>query len=142
MMNPERRRHARESCLLPVRFTRLDRTPHKPLHIAKSKNVSQGGMKITAMSPPEPSTFALVEVDLSSMDDYVKEDELLAVSSNRILAEVVWRKLNLETGLYEAGLKFIEASRRDEFRVEIELAAAALPRELSPSSCPPPVVHI
>ncbi|OGX06353.1 MAG: hypothetical protein A3G87_01770 [Omnitrophica bacterium RIFCSPLOWO2_12_FULL_50_11] len=94
------------------------------------------------MSPPEPSTFALVEVDLSSMDDYVKEDELLAVSSNRILAEVVWRKLNLETGLYEAGLKFIEASRRDEFRVEIELAAAALPRELSPSSCPPPVVHI
>src|SRR3989338_7488833 len=93
MMNPERRRHARESCFLPVRFTRLDRTPHKQLHIAKSKNVSQGGMKITAMSPPEPRTFALVEVDLSSMDDYVKEDELLAVSSNRILAEVVWRKL-------------------------------------------------
>ena len=80
-------------------------------------------MKITAMAAMEPRSIVLVHVDLSLFNGRVRADELLTVSKKEVLCEVVWRKLNLETGLFEAGLKFIPSSERVQFRSAVEKAS-------------------
>ena len=98
--------------------------PHGLLQIGKCKNVSRSGMRITALEPLERNTTALVDVDLEKLPPQIQTQELLLASEKRILAEVAWRNLNLETGLFEAGLRFIEADRRQEFESAIAQAAS------------------
>jgi len=118
----ERRKHERRSLFTSLRFLEMNGKPSKGLHHAKSKNVSKSGMKITSMAPLERNSVALLDLDLSAIARQVREAELLLVSHRRILAEVKWRTLNLQTGLFESGLQFIDPARRREFETQIAQA--------------------
>src|SRR3989344_5871753 len=120
----ERRRHPRISCAWPIRFSKMNGKLRPPLQIGKCKNISQSGMKITALEPLERNAKALIDVDLEKLPPQIQTQELLLASERRILAEVAWRHLNLETGLFEAGIHFIEADRREECESLVVQAAS------------------
>ena len=122
----ERRRYVRYLCAWRVRFCELnsnnrnEATP--PLHLGKCKDLSQCGMKISSFQPLSRNAIVLLEVDLNLFAKHIKTDNLLLVSENRILAEVRWRHLNLETRLFEAGLEFLEARRELDYQEFIKQA--------------------
>lgn len=123
----ELRRHKRHSFSWPVKICPLESSSQtkkeKPSFTAKIKNISKGGIKISLLTALEKDSHTLLILDLSKLDAYLDRNNLLKISDNRILAQVVWRKLNLNTGLFEAGLKFIEESEREDFGHVIELTA-------------------
>lgn len=94
----------------------------KPPYAAKIKNVGKGGIKISLLAALEKNAHTLLFLDIAKLDSYIDREKLLAISDNRLLAQVAWRKLNLNTGLFEAGLRFIEESERKDFESVIELA--------------------
>ena len=122
-MLQERRRYERAPCLEPVRFAQVGGKTTQPLQPAKTKNVSRGGLKISCMTPLEPKSIVLLDLDLNLLYRYIGSEELLMVSKRRILTEVAWRKLNLETGLFEIGLEFWGAAKRDRYTTAIQQAA-------------------
>jgi len=79
-------------------------------------------MKISSFQPLSRNAIVLLEVDLNLFAKHIKTDNLLLVSENRILAEVRWRHLNLETRLFEAGLEFLEARRELDYQEFIKQA--------------------
>ncbi|OGW90259.1 MAG: hypothetical protein A3A73_00690 [Omnitrophica bacterium RIFCSPLOWO2_01_FULL_50_24] len=115
----ERRKETRIPCLVPLRFSPLSGTLAKPLHIGRSKDVSSGGMKLTAMTPLERNSVALLDFDTSKITAHVEIEKILTISARRVIVEVVWRKLNLDTGLFDAGVRFIERTRANEFEDHI-----------------------
>jgi len=74
-------------------------------------------MEMTSIIPLTPKRFVLVDLDLKALEAIVPAKNLFLVSGKHILTQVEWRHLNLETSLFEAGLKFIEASRAEEFEL-------------------------
>ena len=112
---PERRQHLRLSYVWPVRFCEADNKSVAPSHPGKCKNLSQGGMKITALQPLKRDTTILMDTDLNRLSIHIRLKDILIASKERLLAQVAWRHLNLETGLFEMGLRFIQAHRRREF---------------------------
>lgn len=123
---PERRRYPRFPFVSPVRLKELNEArngiPAKPKSgcAAKIKNLGQGGVKITALPAFMPQTKVLMDANLKSLSIVIDTRDLLVVSvsqdaSRKILTEVIWRNLNLETGLFEAGLRFIEEWRRRDY---------------------------
>ena len=111
----ERRKYLRFSYVWPIRFCDLSTHLPKSLHHGRCKNLSQGGLKINSVAPLERHSIAIVDLDVHALSVLIRTDELLLISDRRILAEVAWRHLNLETGLFEAGLRFVEAKRQEEF---------------------------
>ena len=120
----ERRRYVRYLCAWQVKFCELDANSPKALHLGKCKNLSQGGLKITSFQPLSRNAIVLLEVDLNPFAKHTKLDNIIRISKNRILAEVRWRHLNLETRLFEAGLEFLEARREREYQEFIMRAKA------------------
>jgi hypothetical protein len=130
LLGPEKRKNPeRTSCSWPVRFHELgrDRQAGQKFHVAKCKRVSESGIEITSIIPLTPKRFVLIEVDLKMLETSVPTANLLIVSGTYILTEVERRHLNLETGLFEAGLKFIDVSRTEEF----ELVLKQIPGQFS-----------
>ena len=72
-------------------------------------------MKITTLPPLEPHSVVLLELDIDVLKSVIDTKHLFVLSSKRLLATIAWRHLNLETGLFEVGIRFIENWRRDEF---------------------------
>ena len=124
----ERRKHARLSYVWPVRFCELTGNPPKLLHFGKCKNLSQGGIKISALTPLERSAIALLDLDLNALSLRIRTDEIILVSDKHILVEVAWRHLNLQTGLFEAGLRFLEARKIRKYASFIERATSIEPK--------------
>ena len=81
-------------------------------------------MKITALEPLSRKAVVLVEFDPNLFSKHVNLERILRITENRLLAEVAWRHLNLETGVFEAGLSFIEASKYNEYESLIAQANA------------------
>ena len=81
-------------------------------------------MKITCLESLERGAVILLEVDLNLLAKHIKVDHLLQIKENRILAEIKWRHLNLETRLFEAGLEFIQTSQAKECEPSIIRAKA------------------
>jgi hypothetical protein len=118
----ERRVSARASCLAPLRFFELSGQTSKLRQIANSKNVSKTGIKITCMAPLARHQILVLQLDPMLLNRYLPKEGLIFVSKDKVLAEVVWRKLKLETGLFEIGLQFISANRRKELETAIKEA--------------------
>ncbi len=81
-------------------------------------------MKIAALQPVSRKAIVLVDFDPNLFSKYVKLKNILRVAENRLLAEVAWRHLNLGTGVFEAGLSFLEARKHDEYESLIAKAGA------------------
>ena len=113
----KQRKPERTPCFWSVRFYELGRDEKKnpAFHTAKCKAVDPGGMEMTSIIPLTPKRFVLVDLDLKTLETVIPSKNLLIISGKYVLTEVEWRHLNLETSLFEAGLKFIEASRAEEF---------------------------
>ena len=120
----ERRKHQRITYVWPIRFCELNGKPSALLHIAKSKNLSQSGMKITSIVPLERNAIALLDLNGEALAENISVDEILMVLEGRVLVEVAWRHLNLESRLFEAGLRFIEKKKRRDYETLIARAAA------------------
>jgi hypothetical protein len=119
----ERRTHPRVSYLASIRFSELASDPPKAFYAGKVKNLSRGGMKISALAPLERRSIILVDLDLKTILEMIRTKQILSISDRRILAEVAWRHLNLQTGLFEAGLRFLEPRDRTEYECAIAQAA-------------------
>ena len=113
----------RFSYVWPIRFCELNEKLPKRLHAGKCKNLSQGGIKISSLAPLERNAVALVDLDLKALSLRIRTDEIILVRDKHILAEVAWRHLNLETSLFETGLRFIETTRQREFESFIAQAS-------------------
>ena len=115
----KRKKQERAPCSWTIRFRELgrDKQTNGTFHLAKCKGADQNGMEITSITPLTPKRFALVEVDLKVLEAIVPVKNLLVVSGSQILTQVERRHLNLETSLFEAELKFIDASRAEEFEL-------------------------
>ena len=72
-------------------------------------------MRITALEPLERDSTVLLELNLKLLSNHIQTKKILMAPDHRIMAEVVWRHLDLATGLFEAGLRFVDAHRRLEF---------------------------
>ena len=81
-------------------------------------------MKVAALQPLSRKAIVLIEFDPNLFSKYMKFKNILCVTENRFLAEVTWRHLNLETGVFEAGLSFLEASKRNKYESLIAQANA------------------
>lgn len=122
----DHRRHVRfphsfalKICELPPR---TEGTSPAQFHAAKSKNVSRGGMKISTLATLERHSNALIDVNLRQLERLIGEQTAILIGGKWLLARVAWRKLNLETGLFELGLRFIEERERPEFESVISRA--------------------
>ncbi|MBI1977886.1 MAG: hypothetical protein HYS55_03955 [Candidatus Omnitrophica bacterium] len=124
--NAERRRDVRFPCAWRIRFVELGEKLPKTFHLGKCKNVSERGLKITSLQPLSRKAVVLLEADLNLFAKHIKTDHLLKISDNRILAEVRWRHLDLDTRLFEAGLEFIEEGKRKEHGLFVTLANVIL----------------
>ncbi len=144
---PERRRYPRFPFISPVRLKELNEAangiPRKSKRgcAAKIKNLGQGGAKITALAALMPQSKVLMDANLKSLsividtrnllfvsvpqDSYHKQTAETPKSEKQILTEVAWRYLNLQTGLFEAGLRFIEEWRRRDYESYITSALEA-----------------
>ena len=131
----ERRRYPRFPFSASIRLRELNEAvegipiKEKLSHIAKIKNLGQGGVKIRALPPLTPQGKVLIRLNLKPLSVLIDTQDFLFVSPSelsvdkehsiddgkQILAEVAWRHLNLETGLFEAGLRFIEGGRRRDY---------------------------
>lgn len=121
----ERRRYIRYPCAWTVRFSELtEKTSPKSFHTGKCRDVSQSGMQIAALQPVSRKAIVLIEIDPRLFSRHVKLEHILSITENRILAEVTWRHLNLDTGVFEAGLSFIEARKRGKYESLIAKASA------------------
>ena len=122
----EHRKHERFPCNWPLRICELgtngNQQKTKKFNPAKSKNLSKSGIKITTLAPLERHSNALLDIPESQIGDLLDADHIVFVAKKRLLAEVAWRRLNLETGLFEAGLRFIEENERDGYRPVIARA--------------------
>lgn len=110
----ERRRDPREPCLAPLRFFEITGEPPRRKQIGKSKDVSHSGMKITCMAALHPGQVVALQLDPALLTREFPKEKLIFVAKDKVLAEVVWRKLKLDTGLFEVGLKFVPAARQKE----------------------------
>ena len=119
----ERRRYVRYPSGWRVRFCGLTGTS-QTFSLGRCKNLSEGGMKITCLESLERGAVVLLEVDLNLLAKHIKVDHVLKIKENRILAEVKWRHLNLETRLFEAGLEFIETHQAKEYETSVTRANA------------------
>ncbi len=119
----ERRRFVRFACAWKIKFCDL-RESNPVFHHGKCRDLSQGGMKLAAFQPLKRKSVVLIEIDSSLFSMHIKLNSILKVSENRILAEVAWRHLNLETGLFEAGLEFLEEAQRSNYLADIEKATS------------------
>lgn len=118
----ERRRFVRFPCGWKIKFCDVrEANPH--FNHGKCRDLSQGGMKLTAFQPLKRKSVVLLEIDSDLFSVHIQIDPILKISENRILAEVVWRHLNLETGLFEAGLEFLKESQRKYYQADLEAAA-------------------
>ncbi|MBI4395270.1 MAG: PilZ domain-containing protein [Candidatus Omnitrophica bacterium] len=118
----ERRRYPRVHYVWPIRFRELNGRPTPLLHAAQSKNLSQSGMKITSIVPLQRNAITLLELNLKSLAVIVPADDILMIDERHILVEVVWRRLNLESRLFETGLRFLERKRRCDYEALISRA--------------------
>ena len=119
--SPERRRYVRYPSAWRIRFCILAEKPSF-FCLGKCKDLSQGGMKIICLEPLKRGTIMLLEADLNLLSKHIKINHLLQVGEKRILAEVKWRHLNLETRLFEAGLEFIGSHKAKECEVFVTRA--------------------
>lgn len=77
-------------------------------------------MKITGFQPLKRKSIVLIEIDPNLFSVHINLNQILKISGNQILAQVVWRHLNLETDLFEAGVEFIEEKQRLYYLSDIE----------------------
>lgn len=119
-----RRKYLRFSYVWPIRFCEFNTNSPSALQTGRCKNLSRGGLKIHALTPLERHSVAVIDLDLNSLSVLIPTDEILIISERKLLAQVAWRHLNLNTGLFEAGLQFVESKRREEFEDLIERAVA------------------
>ena len=80
-------------------------------------------MKLTAFQALKRKTIVMLEIDSNLFSIHIKLNTILKISDNRILAQVAWRHLNLETGLFEAGVEFLQESQRGVYQSDLEKAA-------------------
>lgn len=118
----ERRRFVRFPCAWKIKFWDLDANKPEIYH-GKCRNLSQGGMKISAFQPLKRKSIVLIEIDPDLFSVHINLNQILKISENHIMAQVAWRHLNLETGLFEAGVEFIEERQRLYYLSDIERAA-------------------
>jgi hypothetical protein len=117
MGSEKNKKSGRIPCSWSIRFYELGRgqqTRHA-FYTAKCKSVDPNGLEITSIIPLTPKRFVLIKLDLNALETVVPTKDILTLSGKCVLTEVAWRHLNLKTGLFEAGLDFIEASRTEEF---------------------------
>ncbi len=119
----EKRRFVRFPCAWKIKFCDLGENQPKTLHHGKCRNLSQGGMKMSAVQPLKRNAIILLEIDSNLFSVHIKLNSILKISKNHLLAQVAWRHLNLETGLFEAGIQFLEESQRHRYQAELEKAA-------------------
>ena len=105
-------------CLWTIRFYELGRDEKKSalFHVAKCKRLDRSGIDITSIIPLTPKRFVIVELDLKELQLKIPTKHILITPAGRILTEVKWRRLNLETGLFEANLQFVDAARTEEMQ--------------------------
>ena len=118
LLGPEKKKKPeRAPCAWSVRFRELGREnqARHAFHAAKCRVIGEDGMEITSLIPLTPKRFVLVNLDFKTLETAVPVKNILTFSDACVLTEVKRRHLNLETGLFEAELKFIEASRAEEF---------------------------
>jgi hypothetical protein len=118
----DRRKHHRKRCYEATRFTEMNGKLKPPTQLANAKDISKGGVKITSMTPLTRNRFAVLELGENLISEHVDKANVLVISKKRILAKVVWRKLNLDTGLFDNGLQFICDEKRKDFELEISKA--------------------
>lgn len=80
-------------------------------------------MKLTAFQPLKRKSAVLLEISSDLFSVHIRLNPIIKISENRILAEVAWRHLNLETGLFEAGLEFLQENERKYYQADLEAAA-------------------
>lgn len=123
LLGPEKSgKSERTPCSWSIRLYELgrDKQSHRTFHAGKCKSVDEGRIEITSLLPLTPKRFVLVELDLKTLETAVPVKNILTLSDKWVLTEVKRRHLNLETGLFEAELKFIDASRTDEFELVLK----------------------
>ncbi len=79
---------------------------------------------MAALQPVSRKAIVLIEIDPNLFARHIKLRDILRVTENRVLTEVAWRHLNLETGVFEAGLSFLEESKRDKYESLLALTTA------------------
>ena len=81
-------------------------------------------MKIASLEPVSRKAIVLIEIDPHLFSKHVKLEHILCTKKNRILTEVTWRHLNLDTGVFEAGLFFLKERDRRQYELLIAQANA------------------
>ena len=117
----ERRRFVRFPCAWKIKFCELN-SSNSEFHHGKCRNLSQGGMKLNGFQPLKRKAIVLIEIDPNLFSIHINLSQILKISAGRILGHVAWRHLNLETGLFEAGIEFLQENQRNFYPTEIEKA--------------------
>lgn len=104
----EQRRYVRLPCEWPVKLHETGGSSAKKSYSAKCKDLSAGGIKVTSLSSLERHSKTIIDIDRAKLASLIRSKKMESDEKNKVLAEVVWRRLNLQTGLFEMGLRFLE----------------------------------
>jgi len=123
----EHRKHARIACACPVKICELtagagSSASQKKFHPARSKDLSESGIKIATCESISRNASALIDVDFDKLSSLVPIHTFISFKGKRLLGKVAWRKLNLKTGLFEVGIKFVEENERSRYEPVINYA--------------------
>lgn len=122
LQGPEHRKHLRFSCFCKIKFCDLQNKPSN-LHIGKCRDLSQSGMKLNAFHPLTRNSVILIQINPDLLSVHIQLPLILRVSKDQILAQVIWRHLNLETGIFETGVRFLEEHDRQHYQGFLDQAA-------------------
>lgn len=122
LQGPEHRKHLRFTCFWKIKFCDLENTANR-LHIGKCRDLSQGGMKLNAFHPLVRNSVILIQMNPDLFSVHIKLPLILRASKDQILAQVIWRHLNLDTGIFETGIRFFEERDRKHYQGYLDQAA-------------------
>ena len=126
ILGSERRRHKRIPFSELIKIYDLSKSSKTAgiFLTAKIKDLGKGGIKITTLAPLERNSQIILQVNANKLKKLIPYNALLKITDNRLLAEIAWRKLNLDTGIFEAGVRFIEECERNDYQYTVDCAGA------------------
>jgi len=78
-------------------------------------------MKISTMSSFDPRTVVLLDISKTFLSEKIKVNDLLRVTKNEVLAQIAWRSLDLERGIFNIGLEFLFESVRSDYESYLKM---------------------
>ncbi|PIQ86646.1 MAG: hypothetical protein COV74_03890 [Candidatus Omnitrophica bacterium CG11_big_fil_rev_8_21_14_0_20_45_26] len=114
----ERRNYVRLTLDQPLRFRTINPLFIKEFQVGRAKNISQDGALFKTVTPPPRKSYILLDIDLSQLNEQIRLDKHLVVMNHKIVGKVMRIHLNLETGLFDVGVRFVRPIERESQAIE------------------------